>query len=253
MTTMTKRGPGRPPKVAPAATEVQPIPTERPGYHWAVPAELGIPADPLRLQLNLYHQAAEILWYEGETVQTKPVSCADVAQYLANEMTFTTGFLPEGCRWWCNTRQGPLHAIYQKPRIWKLALQKNVKEPAKRFTCPMPGFIFLCTPGQPPWVYAVKRNPTKITDIVYKAPLANIFADGRSCPGSHKYPMEVSQIIDSFFRSFFSETANLQGRSVMFPDNITHLWEFLDGKDKFPTEDLVKHSYVGDLMRQEMK
>lgn len=253
MTTKTILRPAKVPAKTTPASKALPVQTERPSYQWAVPPELGIPVDPLRLRLDIHHQAMEMTWYEGDTVQHKIVAARDVAQALASEMTFATGFLPPESLWWCNTKSGPVTAIYQKPKIWKLALQVDIKKPAKRFTVPLPGLVFLCSPGRPPWVYAVKKRPVKITDIVYKAPLANIYADGRSCPGSHKYPMDINQMIDSFFKSFFSAAANLEGRSVMFPKDITHLWEFLDKKDKFPMDDLVRHAYVGDLMRQEMR
>jgi len=117
----------------------------------------------------------------------------------------------------------------------------------------MPGFIFLCTPGMTPWVFAVKRRPTKPSDIVYHAPLCNIFANGRVCQGSHKFPINVAQIPDSFFRSFFSPTAELGNRSQMFSENVVHLWEFLDKKKKYPMNDLVKMGTVNDLLNMDLQ
>jgi len=97
----------------------------------------------------------------------------------------------------------------------------------------------------------VKKKPTRETDIVYKAPLCNLYANGRSCPGNHRYPTRVADIVQSFFISFFSATADLRNRSVKFPSNIVHLWEYLDKKKRFPKEDLVKHGQVRDLMQYE--
>jgi len=139
-------------------------------------------------------------------------------------------------------------AIYVEPQVRQMALQADINKPPRRFRVPMPGLIFLCRPSSPPWVYAVKRKPTKEKDIVYAAPLANIHNNGRSCQGSHTYPARVGDIVQSFFISFFSQTADLRNRSQKFPNNVINLWEFLDGKRKYPMDDLVHLATVRDLM-----
>jgi hypothetical protein len=185
-------------------------------------------------------------------VTTKQVDAMDVAHALASDLSFGSGLLPPDTLWWQNTRSGPVFALYIEPKIWKLALQEHIKKPPQRFTIPLPGLIFLCTPGQAPWVYAVKKRPTKETDIVYRAPLANIFSNGRSCPGSHQYPIKVGDIVPSFFISFFSATADLAHRSQKYPKNVLQLWKYLDGKKKFPNDDLIEHGTIADLMTMEM-
>ncbi len=174
----------------------------------------------------------------------------DVAHALANELTFSTGLLPPGSLWWSNTRQGPLYAIYSEPQMRKLSLQTEATKRPKRYKVPMPGLVFLCRPGQPPWVFAVKKKPTKESDIVYKAPLANVFENGRTCPGSHQYPNRVADMVQSFFVSFFSATANLGGRSKQFPKNIIEMWDYLDkeGATEYPLDDLIKQGTVLDLL-----
>lgn len=218
---------------------------------WAIPAELGVPVDPLRLRLDFHHQAVKMTLFDPETTESKIVSAMDVSHALASELSFGSGLLPPKTIWWENTRNGPIFALYEEPRTRRLALQESASKPPRRFTIPLPGLIFLCSPGKPPWVFAVKKKPTKESDIVYKAPLCNIYADGRSCPGNHKYPTRVADIVESFFISFFSTGIDLRGRSVKFSENIIHLWEYLDKKKKFPNPDLVKHGYVKDLMQYE--
>lgn len=225
--------------------------SKTPAFSWAIPKDLGIPADPLRLRLDFHHQSTVLTYFQGDTVTTKQVDAMDVAHALASDLSFGTGLLPSDTLWWQNTRGGPVFALYVKPQIRKLALQEDIKKAPVRFTIPLPGFIFLCRPGQPPWCYAVKKKPTKETDIVYRAPLANIFNDGRSCPGSHKYPTRVADIVQSFFVSFFSRAADLQNRSQKFPKDVIKLWESLDGKNKFPLDDMVKTGMVADLMNME--
>lgn|SRR5487761_1954640 len=222
-------------------------------FSWSVPAELGIPPDPLRLRLDFHHQATVMTIFREDTTITKQVDALDVAHALASDLSFGTGLLPPGSLWWTNTRGGPLFAIYAEPKIRTLTLQANMKQKLRRFTVPLPGLVFLCTPGQPPWVFAVAKKPTKETDAIYHAPFTNIFRDGRSCPGSHKYPTRVADMVESFFISFFSATADLTGRSKKFPKNVVSLWESLDGKKRYPIDDLVKYGTVGDIMNAELR
>ena len=191
-------------------------------------------------------------YFQGDTTVTQQVDAMDVAHALARDLSFSSGLLPSGAIWWQNTRSGPLIALYVEPKIRILALQQDLKKAPRRFTIPLPGLIFLCSPGKPPWVVSCKRKPTKERDLVYHAPLCNIFRNGRSCPGSHKYPTRVADIVQSFFISFFSATADLQGRSQKFPKNVIDLWKFLDGKTKFPLDDLVEFGTIGDLMNMEI-
>ncbi|MDD4986251.1 MAG: hypothetical protein PHQ43_10780 [Dehalococcoidales bacterium] len=223
--------------------------SEQPGtFRWAVPEDLKIPHDRLRCRLDFYYHAVELTLFEGDLVERKMVDAMDVAEALASNLSFSTGLLPPDTLWWRNTRSGPMYAFYVPPQVRKLALQEKAGQPPRRLKLPLPGFIFLCTPGSPPWVYAVTKRPTKETDIVYKAPLANIFPDGRSCPGNHQYPERVADIVLSFFMSFFSGTADLVNRSKKFPKNILQLWDELDGKEDFPMDDLVKHGTIRDLL-----
>lgn len=226
--------------------------TTAPGFRWAVPESLQIPADPLICRLDFHHQATVMTLFDGDMVDTKVVSALDVAHALASDLSFGSGLLPSNTLWWNNTRRGPIFALYVEPKIRKFALLVDANKPPRRFTLPMPGFIFLCTPGQAPWVFAVKKRPTKETDVVYRSPLCNIHENGRSCAGTHRYPNRVADMVNSFFTSFYTATADLRNRSLMFPNNVVSLWEHLDKKKRFPMADLVKHGTVRDLMEGEM-
>ena len=225
---------------------------ETTNFKWAVPEELGIPPDKLRARLDFYHQAVVLNVYNSEVTTTRVVSAMDVAHALANDLAFGTGLLPPGTIWWRNTRGGPVFAIYVEPKVWKVALEVDVKTPPRRFTLPMPGLIFLCSPGKAPWVYAVKKKPAKDTDDIYHAPLCNIHENGRSCAGNHRYPTRVADMVHSFFISFFTASANLKNRSIGYPDNVVSLWKSLDNKEKFPVADLVRIGMIKDLLNMEM-
>jgi len=224
-----------------------------PAFKWAVPDQLEVPLDPLKLRLDFCNHATVIHLFDGDVATTYEVSAMDVAQALSRELPTSTGILPKNTLWWANSKEGPLIALWEEAKVWKLALEEEALQAPRRFVCPMPGLVFLCTPGKTPWVFAVKRRPTKPSDIVYQAPLCNVFATGRVCPGSHQFPMEVAKIPDSFFRSFFSPTAELRNRSRMFPENVVHLWEFLNKKPKYPTNDLVRMGTVQDLLNLNVK
>ena len=223
-----------------------------PAFSWAVPKELGIPPDPLRLRLDFFHQSTVMTSFTGDTVLTTQVDAMDVAHALASDLSFGTGLLPQGTLWWRNTKGGPVTALYVEPKVRKLALQREVDKPPQRFEIPLPAFIFLCSPGKPPWVYAVKKKPTKETDTVYNAPLCNLFENGRSCAGTHKFPTRAEDIVESFFTSFFTATASLSNRSTLYPNSVVYLWEFLQKKKKFPTGDLIPIATIRDLMNMEM-
>ena len=228
---------------------------ETPNFPWTVPEELGIPPDKLRARLDFFHQAVVLSIYDADVVTTRVVSAMDVAHALANDLAFGTGLLPPSTLWWSNSRSGPVYAIYAEPKIRKVALELDVKTPAKRFTLPFPGLIFLCSPGRAPYVFAVKKMPTEggESDAVYNAPLCNIHDSGQSCAGTHRYPARVADIPRSFFTSFFTATAGLRNRSKLYPENIVHLWDYLDGKKRFPVTDLIKVGTIKDLMDMEMR
>jgi len=218
---------------------------------WAIPSELEVPADPLRLRLDFHHQAVVMTLFDPETIEKRIVSAMDVSHALASELSFGSGLLPPQTLWWENTRNGPIFALYEEPKVRRLALQESVSDPPRRFKIPLPGLIFLCSPGKPPWVFAVKKKPTKESDIVYKAPLCNVYDNGRSCPGNNRYPTRAADIVESFFISFFTSAADVRNRSVKFSNNIILLWDYLDKKKRFPNDDLVKHGKVKDLMQYE--
>lgn len=218
---------------------------------WAVPESLEIPPDPLRLRIDFHHETTIMTFFNEDNIDTKMVDPLDIAHTLASELTFTTGLLPNSTLWWSNTKAGPLYAIYSEPQVRRLALQTAATKRPKRYNVPLPGLVFICQSGRPPWVFAVKKKPTKESDVVYKAPLANVYANGQTCPGSHSYPNRVADIVNSFMVSFFSATANLSGRSKKYPKNVLDMWQQLhkEKAQEYPIEDLIKQGTILDLLR----
>ena len=161
---------------------------------------------------------------------------------------FSSGLLPDNALWWNQGETGRVVALWRPPQVWPVALQREAFQPPARLRLPMPGLVFVCSPGRAPWVYAALERPTDSEQQLYRAPAFNIFRDGRVCPGSHRFPEEVGRIPESFFQSFFSRTGDSQGRSKQHPDNLQALWEELDGKAEYPLEDLVPQCTVAHAM-----
>ena len=75
-----------------------------PAFSWAVPKELGIPADPLRLRLDFHHQSTVMTYFQSDTLTvTKQVDAMDVAHALASDLSFGSVLLPPDTLWWQNT------------------------------------------------------------------------------------------------------------------------------------------------------
>uniref|UniRef100_A0A6M3IL84 PRTRC system protein B n=1 Tax=viral metagenome TaxID=1070528 RepID=A0A6M3IL84_9ZZZZ len=219
---------------------------------WAVPESLAIPPDPLRARIDFHNQACTLTLFDGDVCKTKIVSAMEVAHALAQELAISSGLLPEGALWWRNTKLGPMTAFYEKPKLWRLALQEKALTAPRRFFIPLPGFIFLCMPGRAPWVYAIKSRPRALTDKVFHAPLYNVHENGSTCAGNHKYPQRVDLIIDSFFRSFFNREDEHAGRRSKKNQVLAKLWESLEGQKKYPLDDLIEFGTVRDLVEMEM-
>lgn len=225
------------------------LPKEIRAYQWALPETLEVPPDELRARLDFYQDTVLMNLVEGNVITTRVVHARDVALALLREVPLNSGLLPEGALWWGQGKEGPLVALWRPPRVWPVALQLEPFKLPRRLRLPMPGLIFICSTGRPPSVYAAKRRPRTLKDTLYQAPLFNLFHDGRSCPGSHKYPEGLGEIPESFFASFFTPTADYRGRSKKYPDGLLELWEELDGKKRYPLRDLVPFGKVEDILK----
>jgi len=228
---------------------VQELTKEPAGYQWALPENLDIPRDELKVRLDFYGQSVVMYVVEGRIVTTKMVSAEDIALALLRDIPLGSGVLPENSLWWQHRQDGvPVVAIWRSPQIWPVALQLEPFKPPRRFRLPMPGLIFMCRPGTSPRVVAVKRRPTTPEEPVYRVPLYNVYADGNTCPGSHKYSDNIAKIPEEFFTAFF--TQSLGGEvSQSYGHDLLKLWESIDGKKRYPLRDLLPCGKVADLLR----
>ena len=227
----------------------QELTKEPAGYQWALPENVDIPRDELKVRLDFYGQSVVMYVLEDGIVTTKMVSSQDIALALLRDIPLGSGVLPENTLWWQHRQDGsPLVAIWRPPQVWPVALQLEPFKPPRRFRLPLPGLIFICRPGNPPRVVAAKKRPTTPEEPVYRAPLYNVYADGKTCPGSHKYSDDISRIPEEFFTAFFTES--LGGEiSRAYGRDVLKLWESIDGKKRYPLRDLRPCGKVADLLK----
>lgn len=218
-------------------------------YQWALPENVEVPADELKVRLDFYGQSVVMYVMDEGIITTKMVSAQDIALALLRDIPLGSGVLPENTLWWQHRQDGaPVAALWRPPKVWPAALQLEPFKPPRRFKLPMPGLIFICRPGSPPGVVAVKRRPATPEEPIYRAPLYNVYPGGNTCPGSHEYSEDISKIPEEFFTAFF--TQSLGGEvSRKYGHDLLKLWEGIDGKKRYPLRDLMPCGKVANLLK----
>ena len=215
---------------------------------WSLPGPTEVPRDDLKVQLEVYGETILLRGFEDDTAWVRTVSADEIAGVFTQHLGFSSGLLPQEALWWNQGETGQVVGLWRPPQVWPVALQREAFKPPARLRLPMPGLLFVCSPGRAPWAYAALNRPTDPEQHLFRIPAFNVFRDGRVCPGSHRFPEEVGLIPESFFQSFFSSTGDTRDRSKKHPDNLHTLWEELDGKTEYPIEDLVPQCTVAHAM-----
>ncbi len=215
---------------------------------WSLPGPDEMPRDKLQLQLEVYDETLLLRGFQGDTDWVRTVSADEIANVFTQHLGFSSGLLPQDALWWNQGETGQVVALWRPPQVWPVALQREAFKPPARLRLPMPGLVFVCSPGRAPWAYAALERPTNAEQQLFRAPAFNVFRDGRVCPGSHRFPADVGRIPESFFQSFFSLTGDSRERSKKHPENLIELWEELDGQTEYPVEDLVPQCTVAQVI-----
>ena len=215
---------------------------------WSLPGPADAPRDVLKVQLEVYNETILLRGFEDDSTWVKTVSADEIANVFTQHLGFSSGLLPQEALWWNQGETGQVVALWRPAQAWPVALQREAFQPPARLRLPMPGLVFVCSPGRAPWAYAALDRPRDPEQQLFRIPAFNVFGDGRVCPGSHKFPDEVGLIPESFFQSFFSATGDSHNRSKKHADNLPALWEELDGKTEYPVEDLVPQCTVAHAM-----
>ena len=146
-------------------------------YQWALPESLKVPADELQVRLDFYGDSVVLYSLDEGVIRTRMVSARDISMALLREVPLSSGLLPRDALWWKQGKEGLVIALWRAPRVWPTALQLEAFKPPRRFRLPMPGLIFICSPGRPPKVYAAKKRPKDAKQVIYHAPLFNVFGE----------------------------------------------------------------------------
>ena len=215
---------------------------------WSLPGPADVPRDTLKVQLEVYNETILLRGFEEDSTWVRTVSADAIANVFTQHLGFSSGLLPLETLWWNQGETGQVVALWRPPKVWSVTLQREAFKPPARLRLPMPGLVFVCSPGRAPWVYAALSRPTDPEQHLFRAPAFNVFRDGRVCPGSHRFPEEVGLMPESFFQSYFSLTGDSRDRSKKHADNLQALWEELDGTTAYPMEDLVHQCTVAQAM-----
>jgi hypothetical protein len=139
-------------------------------YRSALPADLELEEDPLRLRLDFHDESVILHDYAETATRTR------LAHALARELDLDTGLLPVDALWWVKTAAGVRVAVWREPKLWTVRLRERYDAKPRRLRLPMPGLVFVCMPGrQPPYVFAAKGRPSAPTDTLFRCPAFNVF------------------------------------------------------------------------------
>lgn len=213
---------------------------------WALPQSLEIPPDKLKARVDIYSNSVMLYLLNEGVITCRHVSADNLATAVLSVAALSTGILPEGALWYVRKETHAETAVYLPPHKRRLSVMMGIDKP-DRYNIPLPPLVFITSPGQAPRVYAVKHRPGSAEDMVYKAPLFNVYEDGRTCAGTQQYSNTPKEIIEEFFISFFS--LHLGGKhSKSHPDSLIALWKELDGKDEYPLDDLIPYAKVEKIL-----
>ena len=155
---------------------------------WSVPGAEDAPKDALKMQLEVYGETILLRGFEREASWVRTVSADEIANVFTQHIGFSSGLLPEEAIWWGQGETGKTVGLWRPPQVWPVALQREAFEPPARLRLPMPGLVFVCSPGRAPWVYAALDRPADPEQMLYRMPSFNVFRDGRVCPGKPQVP-----------------------------------------------------------------
>ena len=196
----------------------------------------------MRVRLDFYDTTVVALFCGEGLISKRVVSARDVALALLGETSLISGLLPRDALCW-----GPGQiALWVDAKVWPIALMPEAFKPVRRLKLPMPGLIFICRPSQAPRVYAAKRRPQNMKATIYHAPFFNTYADGTTCAGSNQYPAKIEDIPKSFMVSFFTAVTDRTSRSKKYDNYIMKLWTEIEGKKKYPLDDLMPFGTLRD-------
>ena len=215
---------------------------------WSLPGPADMPRDELQIQLEVYKETTLLRGFESDSTWVRTVSADAIANVFTQHLGFSSGLLPQEALWWNQGETGQVVALWRPPQVWPVALQREAFKPPVRLRLPMPGLVFVCSPGRAPWVYAATEQAHRRRAASLPGPGLQRLQGRAGLPRKPPVPRGGGLIPESFFQSYFSLTGDARDRSKKHADNLQALWEEIDGKTEYPMEDLVPQCTVGQAM-----
>ena len=144
--------------------------------------------DQLQVQLEVYQETVLLRGFEADRNWVRTVSADEIANVFIRHLGFSSGLLPDNALWWNQGDTGQMVALWRPPQVWPVALQREAFQPPARLRLPMPGLVFVCSPGRAPWVYAALKRPTDPEQQLYRAPAFNVFRGRQGLPRQPPLP-----------------------------------------------------------------
>ena len=118
----------------------------------------------------------------------RTVSADAIANVFTQHLGSSSGLLPQDALWWNQGETGQVVALWRPPQVWSVALQLEAFKPPARLRLPMPGLVFVCSPGRAPWVYAALSRPTDPEQQLFRVPAFNVFRGRAGLPRKPPVP-----------------------------------------------------------------
>ena len=117
---------------------------------WSLPGQTEVSRDVLRVQMEVYDETILLRGFENDSTWVRTVSEDGIANALTQHMGFSSGLLPSDALWWNQGETGQVVALWRPPKVWPVVLQQEAFKPPARRRLPMPGLVFVCSPGRAP-------------------------------------------------------------------------------------------------------
>ena len=219
-------------------------------YRSALPPDLELEEDPLRLRLD-FHDESVILHDFAETV------------------TRTAARLGTRRRARARPRAGPRHGAapargtlvgedrHRRPRRrvaraegLDVRLRERYEAPPRRLRLPMPDWCSsACRGASHPTCSRRRRGRSATTDVLYRCPAYNVF-DTAGMHGIARVSLRPAEGARGVLRELLLGRREHRPRPVApHPEDVGELWAELGHSASYPLDDLVPHGTVADVMR----
>lgn len=204
----------------------------------AARAGVGAPVyQELLARLDLYSESIVMTRYgqDGQPATAYELAPRDLAQAFSG-MTLATGLLPVDCLFVTRHSGHEQVGVYIPPARQTLHLAGETVE------IPLPGLIFVARGGADYAVWAVKARPSEPSERLFRAPLPNVYPDGKICPGNVAFPVGGVRTIRQAVKLFFGSEFNgdlAHGKSQKYDGDIRQMWAEVAGLDEYPLADLM--------------